>query len=148
MPNAIKWEAGWVSRGTVLTTQLNALANDARSAAGSEIANQTNLDQLAILELLVTFAVAPAAGAIVQIHMIQALDGTNYEDGSDTVDPGIHTAIASIPVKAVTTAQRVRSNRFLIDPAKTKFILLNKSGQAFPATGSTLTLYTTNDEVQ
>ena len=147
MANAIKWQA-YTDRGNVLTTELDALADAARSAAGSEIANQTNLDQLAVLELLVTFGTAPSAGGYVQVHMVQAPDGTNYEDGSATVDPGIHTAVVTIPVKAVTTAQRVKSNRFQIGPGKTKFLLLNKSGQAFPLIGSTLRLYTTNDEVQ
>lgn len=148
MPNVILWQAAWLSRSTVLTTQLNSLANAARSAAGTEIDNSVNQDQYGILEVLVTFGTAPSAGAYLQIHMVTAPNATNYEDGSDTVDPGIHTAVATIPVKALTSAQRVVSTMIQLKPGKTKFLLLNQSGQAFPASGSTVTLYTTNDEVQ
>lgn len=148
MANAIKWEASWTSRSTVLTTELNSLGNGSRTNAGTELANQTNLDQYAKVELQVTFGSAPSAGGYVQIHMVTAPDGSNYEDGSSSVDPGLHTVVCSIPLRAVTSAQRLTSPVFALQPAKTKFILYNGSGQAFPSSGSTLTLYTDNDEVQ
>lgn len=148
MANAILWQAAWTSRGTVLTTELDALGNTSRTNAGTEIANQTNLDQYGKLELAVDFVSAPSAGGYVQIHMLTAPDGTNYEDGSSSVDPGLHTVVVSIPLRADTAAQRLTSPVFALQPAKTKFILLNQSGQSFPASGSTLTLYTDNDELQ
>jgi hypothetical protein len=40
------------------------------------------------------------------------------------------------------------SEVFLMQPAKTKFILVNRTGEDFPASGSVLKLYTTNDEAQ
>lgn len=148
MPSAIKWEAGWVSRSNVLSTELNALANAARTAAGTEVDNATNLDQYGKVEINVDFVSAPSAGAYFDLHMLTAPDGTDYEDGSGSVDPGSHTLVARIPVRADTAAQRLMSRVFPLEPAKTKFILLNQSGQAFPATGSTVELFTTNDEVQ
>jgi hypothetical protein len=141
-----KWD-GFTSRSTVLTTELNALANNGRSAAGAEIDNGTNLDMYGQLELQVTFGTAPSAGGYVEIYMVNALDGTNYEDGSNTVDPGTHKLVDRIPVRAVTTAQRLNGRMLTLEPAKTKFLLVNGSGQAFPASGSTLTLYTTNRTV-
>ena len=141
-----KWD-GFTSRGAVLTTELNALANAGRSAAGTEINNATNKDMYGQLELQVTFGTAPTAGGYVEIYMVNALDGTNYEDGSNTVDPGTHKLVDRIPVRAVTTAQRLNGRMLTLEPAKTKFLLLNGSGQAFPASGSTLTLYTTNRTV-
>jgi hypothetical protein len=148
MANAIKFEAAWNDRSTVLGTELNSLANDARSAVGTEVANQTNLDQFGKLELTLDLASAASAGAYVLIHMVTAPDGTNYEDGSNSVDPGAHNVVATIPVRATADAQRLTSNIFPLQPAKTKFLLTNKTGQAFPASGSVLKLYTTNDEVQ
>jgi hypothetical protein len=141
-----KWDV-FTSRSTVLTTELNALANAGRSAAGTEINNATNKDMYGQLELAVTFGTAPSAGGFVEIYMVNALDGTNYEDGSNTVDPGTHKLVDRIPVRAVTTAQRLNGRMIPLEPAKTKFLLLNGSGQAFPASGSTLTLYTTNRTV-
>lgn len=140
----IKW-AGYTDRSTVLATELNALANAGRSAAGAEVDNATNLDRWGKFELSVTFGTAPSAGGYVEIYAVTAPDGANYEDGSNTVDPGTHKLIDRIPVRPVTTAQRLTGRQFPLEPAKTKFILLNGSGQAFPASGSTLKLYTTNE---
>lgn len=143
----IKWSAAFTDRSTVLTTELNALANGSRTAAGTEISNQTNLDEFGKFELSVDFVSAPSAGAYVNVYMVTAPDATNYDDGSATVDPGQHTLIATIPVRADTAAQRLMSPLFMLIPAKTKFILENKTGQAFPASGSTLKLYTANEAV-
>jgi hypothetical protein len=141
-----KW-AAYTSRGNVLSTELNALTNAGRSAAGVEIDNGANLDVYGVLELQVTFGTAPSAGGYVEIYMVTAPDGTNYEDGSNSVDPGAHKLIDRIPVRAVTTAQRLTGRMIPLLPEKTKFLLYNGSGQAFPASGSTLTLYTTNRTV-
>lgn len=141
-----KW-AAYTSRGNVLSTELNALASAGRSAAGTEVDNGANLDMFGVLELAVTFDTAPAAGGYVETYMVTAPDGTNYEDGSNTVDPGTHKLIDRIPVRAVTTAQRLTGRMIPLLPEKTKFLLYNGSGQAFPASGSTLTLYTTNRTV-
>jgi len=141
-----KW-AAYTSRGNVLSTELNALASAGRSAAGTEVDNGVNLDMYGVLELQVTFGTAPSAGGYVEIYMVTAPDGTNYEDGSNTVDPGTHKLIDRIPVRAVTTAQRLTGRMIPLLPEKTKFLLYNGSGQAFPASGSTLALYTTNRTV-
>ena len=141
-----KW-AAYTSRGNVLSTELNSLDGAGRSAAGTEVDNGANLDMYGVLELQVTFGTAPSAGGYVEIYMVTAPDGTNYEDGSNTVDPGTHKLIDRIPVRAVTTAQRLSGRMFPLLPEKTKFLLYNGSGQAFPASGSTLALYTTNRTV-
>jgi len=141
----IKW-SGATDRGTALTTELDALAAGSRSNAGSEIANQTNKDKYAVLELTVDFVSAPAAGGFVRIYMVVAPDGTNYEDGSSSVDPGAHKVVRTIPVRADTAAQRLTSVPFLLSPYKTKFLLTNDTSQAFPASGSQVKLYTWNDE--
>jgi len=148
MANAIKWEGAWTSRGNVLTTELNSLADAARTNGGTAIANNTNLDQFGKLEVNVTFSVAPDAGATLLVYMITAPDGTNYEDGSSSVDPGSHTLVDVIPVKASTSAQILMSRMIPLQPAATKFIVSNSTGQAFPASGSTVELFTNNDEVQ
>lgn len=145
----MSYQSRWATstaRGTLLSTELNSLANGSRSAAGTELDNATNRDELAIAELQVTFGSAPSSGGFVSLYAITAPDGTNYEDGSASVDPGAHRWLCNIPVRNVTTAQRLRSLPFQIDPFKTKFILLNSSGQAFPASGSTLKIYTLGEE--
>ena len=141
-----KW-AAYTSRGSVLSTELKALAPGGRSTAGAEVDNGVNLDMFGVLELSVTFGTDSSAGGYVEIYMVTAPDGTNYEDGSNTVDPGTHKFIDRVPVRAVTTAQRLSGRLIPLLPEKTKFLIYNGSGQAFPASGSTLTLYTTNRTV-
>ena len=141
-----KWDAGWVDRGNVLTTELNSLASDTYSAAGNEIANQTNLDKYGKAEIQVTFGTAPAAGGFLVLVMVTAPDGTNYEDGGGSVDPGAHRYVASVPVRVATTAQRLTTHIFDLEPAKTKFMILNRTNQTLPASGSIVKLYTQNDE--
>lgn len=150
MASAIKWEAAWVDRSTVLTTELNALANNGICAAGTGYDNTSNLDQYAALELSVDFVSAPTSGGYVNIFLVESLDGTNYSDATTTAgDAGIMRFIGAIPLAAVTAAQRIASPfTFMLRPGKAKFVLENKSGQAFPASGSTLKLFTTNDEAQ
>jgi hypothetical protein len=148
MPSPVKWESAYADRGSALTTELNSLANDARSDAGSELANHTNLDQYAKAELTTTFGSAPSAGGYVALYAVVASDGTNYEDGSSSADPGNHRWLCNIPVRATTSAQRIASPLFPLEPAKTKFLLLNKTGQTMASSGSVLKVFTTNDEAQ
>lgn len=141
-----KWDAAWTDRGTVLDTQMNSLATNARTEPGTEVANQTNLDKYGKLELTVDFASAPGAGGTLYLFMVTAPDGTNYADGSGSVDPGNHTLVSVLPVRVDANPQRLMSHVFDLEPSKTKFLLLNQTDQIFPASGSVLKLYTQNDE--
>lgn len=144
----IKWAGLPTSRSTVLTTQLDSLANGSRTAAGTAVDNGTNLDTYGWLKLsAAAFGTNPSAGAYVEVHMLQALDGTNYPDGSNTIDPGVDTTILTIPILANTSAQVKQVGPFLLPPCPIKFILVNQTGQAFASSGSTLTLYTDNYSV-
>lgn len=148
MANAVKWDAAANSRGNVLSTEINSLADGSRSNAGTEIDNSTNLDTYGILEINVTFGSAPDGDASLIVYMVSAPDGTNYAQGSSTVDPGPDAMITSIKVNASTSAQRKVSKPFLMPPSKVKFILENQTGQAFPASGSTVELFSYNEEIQ
>lgn len=145
--STINWAAALTSRGTVLGTELNSLANTSRSNAGTAIDNGTNLDEWGWLELQVTFGTNPSATAYLAIYMVMAPDGTNYADGSSSVAPGTDTLVAVIPVLASTSAQRKTVGPIRLPPTKFKLICENQTGQAFPASGSTVTLYTGNEKV-
>lgn len=143
----VKWGGTPTSRGNVLSTELNSLGNGSRTNQGGAIDNGTNLDKYGWVKVSVTFGSAPSAGGYLELRMIHALDGTNYADGSSTVDPGVDTLVMTIPVNAVNTAQSKQVGPFALPPCKVKFILVNQSGQAFPASGSTVELFTANDSV-
>ena len=148
MPNLIQWDAAPNTEGNVLSTELNSLADGSRTNAGTEVDNSANLDTYALLELTVTFGTAPSAGGYLALFMVTAPDGTQYSDGSSSVDPGADTWVLNIPVRAVTTIQHKITKIFPLPNAKFKFILENQSGQAFPASGSTVELFSMNYELQ
>jgi len=145
--STIKWAGTPTSRGNILSTELNSLANTNRTNAGTAIDNGTNLDKYGWAKLLVTFGSAPSAGGYVELRMVLALDGTNYADGSSSADPGLDSYVMTIPVAAVTSAQSKQVGPFLLPPCKCKFLVVNQSGVAFPASGSTIELLTANDSV-
>jgi hypothetical protein len=147
MANAILWQAAWVDRGDLLTTGLNSLANGARSAAGTELDNSANLDQYAAIEIYLA-SLTPTTGGYVSVYMITAPDGTNYAEGSDTIDPGTETLVAVFSLRAATGVVRKTSELIRLPPAKLKLLLLNNSGAALASSGNLVALFTSNDEIQ
>jgi len=138
--SSIKLEAASIS--TVLSTELNSLANNA-AALGTEYDNSSNLYLWATFELNVTFGSAPTAGNTVDLYIIPAPDGTNYDDnttGASGAAPST-SYVGGFPLRAVTSAQKVPLGvvrRVDLPPTKFKIFVVNGSGQAFPASGSTV----------
>jgi hypothetical protein len=140
---SIKYEAGAIQ--TLMTTQLDGLAN-AAAALGVEYDNSASLYLWGLFELNVTFGTNPTAGSLINLYLIPAADGTNYADnvpGAGGSAPSTMFA-GGFPLRAVTTAQRVTLGvhgfypLVPLPPAKFKVFVVNNSGQAFPASGSTL----------
>lgn len=147
MANAIKWEGAPTSRGNVLTTELNSLANGGYSAAGTEIDNSANLDQWGSFEINLA-SLNPTTGAYLQLFIVTAPDGTNYEDNPSSTNPGYHASVAVLPLATGTATKRVMSPWFRLPPTKFKVVLLNGAGVALGASGNTVELFTNNDEIQ
>lgn len=129
---------------SLMTTELNSLANNA-AALGVEFDNAAGLWLSAIFELNVTFGTNPTAGNTVDLYIIPAPDGTNYDDavtGASGSAPSSCFA-GGFPVRAVTTAQHIplgvgQTGPIPLPPTKFKAFLRNGAGQAFPSSGSTL----------
>lgn len=144
MANLLKWAAAWTSRGTVLTTELNALGNGAYSALGPSYDNTTNLNQTGYLDIVLA-SLAPTTGAYLQAFLAQSLDGTNYDDAPSATNPGYGMQNAASSVTTGAAAKRLMIGPFIIPPGKMKFALLNKTGVSLGATTNTATLYTADD---
>jgi hypothetical protein len=126
---------------TDLTTELNALANNA-IAISVIIAN--NVERYADFELAVTYGTAPSLGGYVGLYAIQAVDGTNYQDA---VDPLPASALLGVfPLRAVTTAQRIALRHCLLPAADFKVAVQNVAGQAMSASGHTVKHVTYSEE--
>jgi len=148
MPSKILWDAAAASEGDVLTTTLDNLADAAWCAVGAEYDNSADLIQYFKARLSVTFGSAPGATGYVSLYAITALDGTNYETLDTDNDPRADKLVAVISVIDSTSAQLRDSGIFVLPPSKVKFVLKNSAGQAFPASGSKVTLYSFSDEGQ
>lgn len=129
------------SATTVLSTELNSLANGSLSAVSTAVDNSSNLSIWMDVELvLATQGGSRSAGATCTLFMSPSLDGTNYTD--NTVEQEIAFVF---PLDAATTARRHIRRGFELPPLSTiKFSLLNSTGQALAASGNTIKYRTRN----
>lgn len=142
---ATEKNSGLTSRGNVLTTELNSLANSAYTALGPEYDNSAQLDMWAIAVLLTgTFGGTPTLNAPLHLYALAAIDATNYEDGSASIRPTDDAFLGTFQVYNATNAQRLITRPFRLKPVKLKFQLFNGTGQALNASGNTVGLYTYN----
>lgn len=133
----------YLTIATVLGTELNTLAINAytaASAAQGADAPGTPQPLFGDFELKVTFGSAPTVNTACDLFIVRAVDGTSYSDGSASVIPAPTTYVGSFSgIRAVTTAQILGLYDVPLPPGLWKAILLNNAtGQAFPASGSTL----------
>lgn len=139
---SIKLEAGSIT--SIMTTELNSLANNA-AAIGAEFDNSAGLWLFGLFELNVTFGTGPTAGSTVDLYIIPAPDGTNFDDavtGASGSAPSTSYA-GGFPLRSVTSAQKVPLGvvrRIELPPTKLKAFVINRSGQSFPSSGSTVKL--------
>lgn len=152
MANKITWSAlgaqTTVINGADVAPTLKGLAS-AGQKLGIEVNNATNRNMYADFELLCKFQAAPTVGGYVALYLIQALDGTNYADGNDSIAPPATALVGTFPVRAVTDAQRVVVRHALLPATKFKPLVINKSGQAMTNVDgeNVLTLRTYNEEI-
>lgn len=145
MANELKWGAAWAS--STLVASGSSVNSAAFSAASSEYDNSTGLNQFGKVEITPTYASAPTAGQVIEVYMVTAPDGTNYEDGESTGDPQSHQLVGVLPLRAVTSAQRICTGVFPLQPAKTKMRIKNGSSTTL-SSGWVLKLFVANDEIQ
>jgi hypothetical protein len=126
---------------TALSTELNALANNALATKASAITLTSGLLYLfAEVELLVSFSVAPTANTGISVWFIREIDGTNYEDGFDASVTPARAADVVFGLRAATGAQRVILERKVPPGAFYPLVKNDGTGQSMAATGNTLKL--------
>lgn len=142
MANIGKW-GNLASVVTLLTTELNALGNGSASAASSAIANQTNLDVYADVELVLA-SLSPAAPNYLTLYILEAIDGTNYPSATGSVLRNQPSQIlCTFPIDTTAaTAQRVVVRNVVLPPGTFKVVLDNQAGVALGATGNTVKMIT------
>ena len=121
----------------VLTTGLNSLANGARAISAAQD-NTSALYLYADFELEVEFAVAPTEGNPVDLYIVPSIDGVQYADGSDSVQPPQNCFAGHFAARAVNSDQILAVRDVPLPPSLWKAVLRNSSGQTMEATGNIL----------
>jgi hypothetical protein len=124
-----------VSRASGITSaSLTAGAN----YLGSAIDNSTNLDLYADIEIVWSCSLTPTADAVLEVYLLYSLDGTNYEDGSTSVDPKAPMAGAA-PVYADTATHRYLIRGVSLEPLAFKALVKSEINQAATVTVNIIT---------
>ena len=135
MATTQKWVRG--TADTILTTELNALANNSNVIKATAISPTSTEYTMVEVEIYVTFGVTPTANTGISIWFLREIDGTNFEDGSSTVTPTRSPDVV-FGVRATTNAQRMIKT-CLLPPGSFKPLVRNDgTGQAFAASGNTV----------
>ena len=146
---AVSWAAP-SSLTAYFTTELDALAASTSdttgfSAAGAEISNATDRNRFMALQLvLAAQGSARSTTAAVLVYINYAADGTTYDSAGNKIYGEV---IAIFPLDAATTARTSTRVDIPIPPVDFKLMVLNNTGQAFAANGSTLKYITYNETV-
>jgi hypothetical protein len=138
---------------TLMTTELNSLANNVLAVDAGDYDNATNKFRWGDFLLFIDdFAAAPTAGGVAELHIFYKLDGTNYADGEagDAASPVQSAASLHgvFPIDATDADQYQQVLGVPLRPFAFRAALFNDCGVAFGATGNILGLYPSNEESQ
>jgi len=131
----------FTDRGNLAGTALDSLADATLSAASTELDNATNKDTHMLVEVNLGSA-AFVTPAYLELYMIKAPDGTNYEDDPVIAGLDVNSLIATLPIIGTTAAKRVTTGLLVLPPYKVKFFVGNQGNVALAASGNTIDVYT------
>ncbi len=143
---SVKWSALAASIAA-MTTELSGLSAGARNLGSNAISNVAG-DMYADWEVNVTASTTPASTAYLALYFIQALDGTNYADGSSALAAPPTAWVGNFPLRAVTSAQRVVLRQTTLPATVFKPLLENNAGASLTQVSTnTLTFRSYNEQV-
>lgn len=124
---------------TALGTELNSLANAAYSAASAAIDNRTTKHLYMGLELALASLTPGASNTGCSVYLLPSVDGSTYPDGGGAVVPGPETYLCCFAALSTAAGAKLRTMAGIpIPPLLFKLVLLNDTGVALAASGSTL----------
>jgi len=145
-------ELQWTAYDTIvsyLTTELNALADDANVLGAAIDFTEAGTDRKMYLDVEINLAsinLSAQTNPAINIWLLARTDGTNYEDGTDSIDPA-RMPDKVVPLREIDAAQRVFARFLLTTPDQGKILIENKSGVALASTGNTVKYYNYSEQL-
>jgi hypothetical protein len=133
---SILWDSADVS--TVISTGMNSLQPELRCVS-QEINNSSGLYLFNDVELFLnTNNQTPRYGSVVELYLLSAINNTNFEDGSVSINPSPSSLVGVFNIMPSSSSQRQTLKQITIPPCKYKYLLINKTGVDMPPNNNTL----------
>jgi len=142
-----RWTA-YDSIVSYLTTELNSLADNGNKLGAAIDFATAGADRKLYMDIEVYLGsvdLSAQTNPALYLWVLGRTDGTNFEDGSDSVDPARPPDVI-IPLRAFNGVQRVFVKRVLTTPDQGKILIENQSGAALAATLNTMKYYLYSEE--
>lgn len=138
-----KWTTPTSRTTGISAVNLNAGAN----VLGSAIDNAANLDTWAEISATFLCGSAPTAGTELEVYLLYAPDGTNYQDGDATPTDPAGGQVGSFIARNVTSQQYPLSITVPLKPFKFKILVKSELNQNISSTSLTVSCQTFNKEL-
>jgi len=133
----LRWTA-YDSVVTYLSTELNSLANNGNKLGSAiDFASANRKLYMDIEIYLASVDLSSQTNPAIHVWLLARTDGTNFEDGSDSVTPA-RAPDKIVPLREVNAAQRVFARSLLTTPDQGKLLIKNKTGTSLASSGNTV----------
>ena len=129
---------------TVLSTELNTLADATWSSLSSEIDNSTNGYMFADVEVYLASLTPTGADAAIEIYLVPTIDGTNYpnytESGNSEEQENNQYFVGSVSLSLDAEIQIHSIRGVELPPGKFKIGARSQAGPSLASSGNTVKL--------
>lgn len=143
----LRWTA-YDSIASYLTTELNSLANNGNKLGSAINFAASGSDRKIYMDIAVSLATVDLSGQTnpaIYLWMLARTDGTNYEDGGDSVNPA-RPPDAIVPIIVSSDAHKGFAKHILTTPDYGKILFKNQTGVALASSGNTMKYYLYSEE--
>lgn len=145
MTTNTRWATPNNSTGTtVMTTELNSLANGAYAISSAAYDNTSLLDLFADFDVQLAYTTtAPTVGAkVAEIYALPSIDGTNFAtvDASNVPQKSLLIGTVETRLPSTSVVEHLIIPGVPLPPRKFKTVLKNTSGQTLKATGNQISI--------
>ena len=133
---------------TYLTTELDGLTSNSNKLGAAINFAASGSDRKIYMDIEIYLGSVDLSGQTnpaIYLWLLPRTDGTNFEDGSDSVDPARQPDLI-IPIREYNGVQRVFARRLLTTPDQGKILVENRTGANLSATLNTLSYYLYSEE--